>query len=507
MVLTDFFLRRLFFGILLVFLVIVHVSGQVQINIDSAIAATGDTIRMQVRVDQFENIISFQGSLNWNPDSLQYVSVSDYGVEYLDEESFGTTLTDEGKLIFIWSPDDAISRTLTDGSVLFTLALKVIGMNRITATLKLTDDPREIEFADENYQVLPVSSNDSKVEIFSQRKAMIDLVLTENTSCDDLNPDGTATVSMFGNTTDFEFHWYEGNEVTGTPDHTGNKYNGLSSGKYSLRVLDAQGKVYIDSTGIEIHDDASLVRDIIYIDSLNKQYSCSNLADDLTGHISILINDQQDITDRTITWYSQSILAGNELTAFQNSFEAGKLSAGQYIVVVENSLNGCITSEEVEIIDSLAYPEAEITERNDTLFANSDEAQWYRNDLSLNTTGQYLKPSISGFYHITIINEYGCTTESDPVNFGITSVSDHDEHVFQVYPVPFDNNLTVKSLNEDILDIQILDINGKMVCNPLILHTKECQIDMAGIAKGMYILRISTKNKEYLKKITKEISF
>ena len=64
----------------------------------------GDQITVDVIVDGFTDITSYQYSVNWNPSHLSYVSISNFNPELgLAMGNFGTTMTGSGKLSTLWS--------------------------------------------------------------------------------------------------------------------------------------------------------------------------------------------------------------------------------------------------------------------------------------------------------------------------------------------------------------------------------------------------------------------
>ncbi len=68
-----------------------------------------------------------------------------------------------------------------------------------------------------------------------------------------------------------------------------------------------------------------------------------------------------------------------------------------------------------------------------------------------------------------------------------------------IYPIPFENNLTISTNNEEkIISINLIDMNGR------IIHTSNTnQIDVSNLAKGVYIVSINTENNIYNQKILK----
>jgi len=78
-------------------------------------------------VSGFSQVTSAQFSLAWDPAVLRYVETGSYGLKGLSSGSFGTTLSESGKLAFAWYDPAAVGATLADGTVLFTVSFEVIG--------------------------------------------------------------------------------------------------------------------------------------------------------------------------------------------------------------------------------------------------------------------------------------------------------------------------------------------------------------------------------------------
>ena len=67
-------------------------------------AAPGETLTFQVSVTDFTDILSFQYSMNWDPNVLDFVSVDNITTDLASfaQSSFGTTQTGDGKLSVNW---------------------------------------------------------------------------------------------------------------------------------------------------------------------------------------------------------------------------------------------------------------------------------------------------------------------------------------------------------------------------------------------------------------------
>ncbi|MBK9013854.1 MAG: hypothetical protein IPM82_07085 [Saprospiraceae bacterium] len=94
----------------------------------------GDNVCLDLKVINFTDIISTQFTITFDPDVLDYQSISNFNplVPGLDIGDFGTTTADLGYITFIWSDGQPCQSAITgvslpDDQVLFTLCFKAIG--------------------------------------------------------------------------------------------------------------------------------------------------------------------------------------------------------------------------------------------------------------------------------------------------------------------------------------------------------------------------------------------
>ena len=104
-------------------------------------AQPGQTVAAEVTVSGFSQVSSAQFTLAWDPAVLRYVGTGSYGARGLSAGSFGTTLTESGKLTFAWYDPEAGGVTLADGTVLFTVSFEVIGKAGSVSAVALTGSP------------------------------------------------------------------------------------------------------------------------------------------------------------------------------------------------------------------------------------------------------------------------------------------------------------------------------------------------------------------------------
>lgn len=168
-------------------------------------------------------------------------------------------------------------------------------------------------------------------------------VLSDVTSC--LAPNGALTASVDGNTQDYIFDWYIGTSDKATPDFTGEFFEGLDIGTYTVT---ATSRV----TGcVSAPANADIISNPKYPDFDFGIQSAS--CDEEDGYVTLFI--QNDVPIETIEWNNNGVITtGPNLE---------NIPAGIYSVTVTSFL-GCATTKEVEIKTEI-HPFNGISRNND----------------------------------------------------------------------------------------------------------------------------------------------
>lgn len=110
------------------------------------------TIDVQVKVKNFNSIVTTQFSLDWNPEALQFLSVDDFGLDNISLlDNFGTTFADEGALGFLWEDVTFQGVTVPDSSTIFSVQFEVIGEPGQASFINFSDFPTFREVADTSF--------------------------------------------------------------------------------------------------------------------------------------------------------------------------------------------------------------------------------------------------------------------------------------------------------------------------------------------------------------------
>lgn len=129
-------------------------------------ALSGQEVSIPVSVEGFENILTMQYTIEWDPAVLQFVQVQDFNLKDLDENSFN--LFEPGKLTCSWTPADLQAVEVNDQTEIFNIVFEVICMEGATSLLQFSDDPTAREVADGESNILTVVYSNGSVTVLDE---------------------------------------------------------------------------------------------------------------------------------------------------------------------------------------------------------------------------------------------------------------------------------------------------------------------------------------------------
>ena len=119
----------------------------------------GASISVPIGVTGFDNIISFQGSILFDPAVLSFSNISDYNIPGLSISSFGLTQTGLGIITYSWFDASLQGESLSDSSILCSLDFNVIGMLGQGCSVYFSSNPTSQEVVDSNLVVKTIFYN------------------------------------------------------------------------------------------------------------------------------------------------------------------------------------------------------------------------------------------------------------------------------------------------------------------------------------------------------------
>lgn len=170
---------------------------------------------------------------------------------------------------------------------------------------------------------------------------------------------------------------------------------------------------------------------------------------------------------------------------------------------------GCFDTKTVKAILVPLPPTITLTQVIDSLRALHSSGnfiyRWYINDTftSLYTT-RTIKPYKTANYKVEIIDSAGCSSITNNLFVSTIGINNLLSKGIKIYPNPVKNQLTISGLPKgSITTISITDIIGKTVYISTVKDETET-INVSGLNKGIYLIKISQGEQSVTKKIIVE---
>ncbi|ELR72545.1 hypothetical protein C900_01219 [Fulvivirga imtechensis AK7] len=153
-------------------------------------------------------------------------------------------------------------------------------------------------------------------------------ILSHVTSC--ITDNGALSVSVNGNTSDYIFHWYNGQQVKATSDFIGEIYDNRAAGFYTVTATSRITGCVSGPATAEILEDPRFPEFEFVVGNAN----CGQN----NGYVRLILTNNVEV--ETIEWTGNGVtVTGPNLT---------EVTAGTYTVTVTTAL-GCSVTEDVEI--------------------------------------------------------------------------------------------------------------------------------------------------------------
>lgn len=262
-----------------------------------------------VAVNGFTDITTFSYEINFDETKIQFDSIANLNLDFLNSSSFNTTTADEGKITVVWFDNSSTLEgvTVPDGTVIYEYCFTVIGDCEAT----------EVE-VNPDFSGYEAEDVDGEIEIVV-RPADIECGFSvganvTNESCEDAC-DGEISLDINGGTPDFDIEW---SGPTTIPADEMNPTN-LCPGTYEVTVTDDNN--FSVETSFEVESPNAFSIDNV------------NITPEITGDDGAI-----DITvvgstgNLTFTW---------DTDPPTNTEDISNIPAGTYNLTITDSETGC----------------------------------------------------------------------------------------------------------------------------------------------------------------------
>jgi hypothetical protein len=125
----------------------------------------GETGCVDIKVRQFNNLLSMQYTLAWDAQQLKFNAVKNFGLPYISKQNFGNNRLTDGVMAFVWIDNQLQGTTIPDGSTVFSICFDAIGSAGQESTIRFIEKPTPFEVVNINEEVQKLQASDGKVEI------------------------------------------------------------------------------------------------------------------------------------------------------------------------------------------------------------------------------------------------------------------------------------------------------------------------------------------------------
>jgi hypothetical protein len=155
------------------------------------------------------------------------------------------------------------------------------------------------------------------------------------------------------------------------------------------------------------------------------------------------------------------------------------------------------TSTITNLIEVYPSPNPDISQSNDTLFANNSligsTYQWQFNNTNISgATNPFYVPTQNGYYSVIVTSGNGCTGYDDlqVINVGINSIITNS--TFEIFPNPADESVTIVFSTNQTAQLKLYNTLGQLLQNDLVEN--KTTIDLKNISAGVYYITLQTEN-------------
>ncbi|MDD2634614.1 MAG: hypothetical protein PHW82_03855, partial [Bacteroidales bacterium] len=123
----------------------------VYFRIGSETDVQGTEVVIPVTSDNFDNIISMQGTISFDPSIISFVNTENYSLSGMNTSCFGSANVSSGELTFSWYDASLLGQSLADNDTVFCIRFLLIGTTGESSQIELTDNITAVEVIDNNY--------------------------------------------------------------------------------------------------------------------------------------------------------------------------------------------------------------------------------------------------------------------------------------------------------------------------------------------------------------------
>ncbi|MEY2949102.1 MAG: hypothetical protein RLZZ248_303 [Bacteroidota bacterium] len=130
--------------------------------------APGQLVCMGIGSADFNNMLSMQFTLEWNPQHMVFQEVNNFRLPYFSRDNFGAQFREQGKLTCVWIDNALEGVTVQDGETLFDICFTIIGDIGSESPVIFSQNPTPFEAVNKAEQVLTIEGVSGKIKVVNE---------------------------------------------------------------------------------------------------------------------------------------------------------------------------------------------------------------------------------------------------------------------------------------------------------------------------------------------------
>lgn len=182
-------------------------------------------------------------------------------------------------------------------------------------------------------------------------------------------------------------------------------------------------------------------------------------------------------------------------------------STGVYLDTLQN-IHGC--DSVIETTLTMKHVDISVIATSTTLSANQPNGVYRWMDCNDNyryvtggTQQNFTPPDPYGSYAVSV-NYSGCLDTSACYSLQGVSLNESDFDKFKIFPNPSSGEITVSHRYQGIIDIAILNLEGKVIYQLNGNNGHEIKLDLSGLPKGIYLIQLRSDDSSSVQRFILE---
>ncbi|UPT66761.1 MAG: T9SS type A sorting domain-containing protein [Sphingobacteriales bacterium JAD_PAG50586_3] len=179
-----------------------------------------------------------------------------------------------------------------------------------------------------------------------------------------------------------------------------------------------------------------------------------------------------------------------------------------YYEQIATDTNGCQGVVAQYSVDDHPANFTTIIQQGDSLILSPNppnwQYQWYFNGEPINNaTEGVLLAQNNGDYYVSILDNNGCRFATTPYTYIKGGLINAENATVNIYPNPATDKLFISLKNNGPVTLNLIDYNGRLVSSTKVVNNLT-EIDLKGLAAGLYLLQVITDKGVSTYKVIKE---